>query len=215
MSKTFLGKQKKPNTNSKLYKKSKKRIPARNNFVVVFANKLDVLTHMPREVRQEVIIAFLHLELQVVDGGWGTRWWRDIDGGAENEEWAVFVEDGKVGVHGDVTVDRSGSGMLDGGWNFSWDDCALSDEEYTEVDEVMSLVGLADGIWSEVVLGGEENTWRKGGDAVNVCNFGGAVGELIKHKKLTFLVEGCCWGWQWLKWRWLGKHLNWKKVWPG
>ena len=69
MSKTFLGKQKKPNTNSKLYKKSKKRIPARNNFVVVFANKLDVLTHMPREVRQEVIIAFLHLELQVVDGG--------------------------------------------------------------------------------------------------------------------------------------------------
>ena len=25
-------------------------------------------------------------------------------------------EDGKVGVHGDVAVDRSGCGMLDGGW---------------------------------------------------------------------------------------------------
>ena len=34
-------------------------------------------------------------------------------------------KDGKVGVHGDVTVDRSGSGMLDGGWNFSWDDCRV------------------------------------------------------------------------------------------
>ena len=47
-------------------------------------------------------------------------------------------EDRKVGVHGDVTVDRSGSGMLDGGWNFSWDDCAV-------VGQVMRLVGLADG----------------------------------------------------------------------
>ena len=25
-------------------------------------------------------------------------------------------EDGKVGVYGDVKVDRSGSGMVDGGW---------------------------------------------------------------------------------------------------
>ena len=47
-------------------------------------------------------------------------------------------EDRKVGVHGDVTVDKSGSGMLDGGWNFSWDDCAV-------VGQVMSLVGLTDG----------------------------------------------------------------------
>ena len=44
----------------------------------------------------------------------------------------------------------------------------------------MSLVGLADGIWSEVVLSDEEKSWRKGGDAVNVCDFGGAVGELWK-----------------------------------
>ena len=36
------------------------------------------------------------------DGGWGTRWWRDVDGGAENEGWAVSVgQDGNVGVHGD------------------------------------------------------------------------------------------------------------------
>ena len=32
-------------------------------------------------------------------------------------------EDIKVRVHGDVTVDRSGSGMLDGCWNGIWDDC--------------------------------------------------------------------------------------------
>ena len=34
------------------------------------------------------------------DGGWGTIWWQDVDGGAENKEWVVGVgEDGKVGVH--------------------------------------------------------------------------------------------------------------------
>ena len=21
------------------------------------------------------------------DGGWGTRWWQNVDGGAENKEW--------------------------------------------------------------------------------------------------------------------------------
>ena len=31
-------------------------------------------------------------------------------------------EDRKVRVHGDVIVDRSGSGMLDGGWYCIWDD---------------------------------------------------------------------------------------------
>ena len=36
--------------------------------------------------------------------------------------------------------------MLDGGWNFSWDDFWVSDSEDAEVGEVMSLVGLADGI---------------------------------------------------------------------
>ena len=55
-------------------------------------------------------------------------------------------EDGKVGVHGDVTVDRNGIRMLDGGWNCIWDDCGLSVEEDAEVGEIMSLIGLADGI---------------------------------------------------------------------
>ena len=33
------------------------------------------------------------------DGGWGTRWWQNVDGGAENKEWVVGIgEDGKVGV---------------------------------------------------------------------------------------------------------------------
>ena len=81
---------------------------------------------MRREVRQAVIFAPL-------------------------QEWAVGVgEDGKVGVYGDVRVGRSESGMLDGSWNFSWDDCGVSDKEDAEVGEVMSLVDLADDIWSEV-----------------------------------------------------------------
>ena len=71
--------------------------------------------------------------------------------------------------------------MLDGGWNFIWDDCGVPVEEDAEVGEVMSLVGLADGIWSEVVLSDEEKSWWKGDDAVNVCDFGGAVRELGKN----------------------------------
>ena len=51
MSKTLLGKYKKPSTNSKLYKKCKKRIykkstkiiSTRNNFLVVFASKFRVI----------------------------------------------------------------------------------------------------------------------------------------------------------------------------
>ena len=50
------------------------------------------------------------------------------DGGEKNEEWVVGVgEDGKVGVYGDITLDRNGSGMLDGGLNISWDDLRVSD----------------------------------------------------------------------------------------
>ena len=41
----------------------------------------------------------------------------------------------------------------------------------------MRLFGLADDIWSEVVLSDEEKSCRKGGDAFNVCDFGGTVGE--------------------------------------
>ena len=68
MSNTSLGKYIKSSLTSKLYKKSKKSIPTRKNFVVVFSSKLsfpaEVLTHMPREVRQEVI--FVHFQLGAV-----------------------------------------------------------------------------------------------------------------------------------------------------
>ena len=75
------------------------------------------------------------------DGVWGTRRWWDVDRGTEDEEWAVSVgEDGNVVVHGDVTWDRSG--RLYYGWNFSWDECRVWDEEDREVGEVMSLVQL-------------------------------------------------------------------------
>ena len=96
------------------------------------------------------------------DGGWGTKWWRDVSGGVENEEWAVGVEQ---------------------------DDCRVSDEEDSEVGEVKSLVGLLDGIWSEVVLSGEEKSWWKDGDVVNVCNFDGAVREL-RVKFWHFRLKG-------------------------
>ena len=36
------------------------------------------------------------------------------------------------------------------------------------VGEVISLVGLAHGIWSEVDLSDEEKSWQKGGDVANV-----------------------------------------------
>ena len=44
----------------------------------------------------------------------------------------------------------------------------------------MSLVGLVDGIWSEVFLSGKENTWKRVDDAVNISNFGGSVGEVSR-----------------------------------
>ena len=67
-------------------------------------------------------------------------------------------EDAKATVYGDVTVDSSGSWMLDGGWNFILDDCGVSVEEDAEVSKVMRLTGLADGIWSEIVLNDEEKS---------------------------------------------------------
>ena len=45
----------------------------------------------------------------------------------------------------------------------------------------MSLIDLSNGIWSDVVLSDEEKSWWKRGDAVNVCDFGGAVRELSKN----------------------------------
>ena len=62
---------------------------------------------------------------------------RTASGGAASEG-----EDGNVGVHEDITGDSSGSGMLDSGWNFSWDEFRDSDEEDTEIGKVISLAGL-------------------------------------------------------------------------
>ena len=84
-------------------------------------------------------------------------------------------------------------------------DYRVSDEEDAEVVEVMSLVGVADGVWSEVVLSGEENTWQKGGDTVNVCNFGGAVGEL------NFDISGWMKGVAMVDSDW--DEDNWESVW--
>lgn len=77
-----------------------------------------------------------------LNGGWGMKWWRDVDG-VEGEGWAVGVgEDGNVGLHKDVTGDRSG--RLDCGWNVSWDECGNWDDEDTEFGEVMNWVRLVD-----------------------------------------------------------------------
>ena len=153
-----------------MYKKSKKRIPRRNNFIVVFASKFRCINLYATWGTTGVYICTSSVaycktctEEPVVtgstfDGGWGMRWWQDVDGGAENDGWAVDVgEDGKVAVYGDVTVDINGSWMLDGSWNFIWDDFGVTVKEDVEVGEVMSLIGLADGIWSEVVLSVRKN----------------------------------------------------------
>ena len=174
-----------------MYKKSK-RIHTRSSFVVVFASKFRCINSYAAwgtagDICTSSVTwcATCKEESGVLgstfDGGWGTKWRQDVDGGEDNKKWVVGVrEDGKVGVHGHVTVDRTGGGMLDGGWNCIWDDCRGSVEEDPEVAAAMSYVGLADDIWSEVVLSDEKKSWWKGGDAVNVCNFGWAVGELWK-----------------------------------
>ena len=149
-----------------MYKKSKERIHTRRNFVVVFASKSrninphatwgtagDICTSSVtwcETCKEESAVAG-----SIFDGGWGTRWWQVVDGGAENKEWVVGL--GKGGkVHEDVTVDRSG--MVDGGWNCISGDCGVPKEEDPEVCEIMSLVGLAEGIWSEFVLSDEEKS---------------------------------------------------------
>ena len=131
MSKTSLGKYKIPSKNFKLYKTSNKRIPTRNKFIVAFASKFRCINrHATWDTTggdictSSVTCCTTYNEEPGVAGstfdrGWGTRLWQDVSGGQENEGWAVGLgEDGKVGVYWDVTVDRSGSGMLDGGWRF-------------------------------------------------------------------------------------------------
>ena len=78
----------------------------------------------------------------------------------------------------------------------------------------MSLVGLADDTWSKVVLSDEEKSWWKGGDAVNVCDFGGAVRELWKiiwYFRLKGVVVADS-DWDEDDWE---SGLSWKKVWTG
>ena len=153
MSKISLGKYKRPSKNSKLYKKTKKRIPTRNNFVVVFASKFKCINpHATWGTAGDYICTFSvtccatckeesGVAGSTFDGAWGTRGWQDVDGGAENKKWVVGEEeDGKVGVHWDVTLDRSGSRMLDGGWNSNLDDCRVSVEEDADLGEVMRLL---------------------------------------------------------------------------
>ena len=101
-----------------MYKKIKKRIPTRNNFVFVFASKFKGIsphatwgtTGADVCISSVMCCATYKEELRdagsTFDGGWGTRWWQDLGGGKENERWAVGVE-----VHGHVAVDRSRSGM--------------------------------------------------------------------------------------------------------
>ena len=117
-----------------MYKKTKKRIHTRSNFVVVFASKIRCINpHATWGTAGDICTSSVTccatckeesgVAGSTFDGGWGTRWWQDVDGGAENKERVVGVgEDRKVRVHGDVIVDRSGNGMLDGGWYCIWDD---------------------------------------------------------------------------------------------
>ena len=61
----------------------------------------------------------------------------------------------------------------------------------------MSLVGLVDDIWSEVVL----SSGKTLGEMVvrkECLQFWWSIWR-IKPKILTFWVEGCCYGWQWLR----------------
>ena len=79
-----------------MYRKSKKRISTRNNFTVVFASKFrcinshatwgttgDICTSSVTcctTCKEEPGVAGISF-----DGGWGMRWWQDIDGGAEDD----------------------------------------------------------------------------------------------------------------------------------
>ena len=138
-----------------LPRKIQKKTNSRNNFIAIFASKSGGInppatwgtTEGDVCISSFMCCATYKEEPGVVgstfDGGWGTRWWWDV----ENGEWAVSVgEDGNVVVHGDVAGDIGGSEMLNGGSKFSWDDFGVSDEEDTEVGEILSIVGLEDDI---------------------------------------------------------------------
>ena len=131
--------------NSKLHKKVRKNT-YKNNFIIVFASKFrGINQHATWGTTgggvciSSVISCATYKEGPRVAGsafdtGWITSRWRDIDGGVEDERWAVSVqEDGHEGV---VTGDRSG--RLDYSCNFNWDECKVADEK----DRVGELVKL-------------------------------------------------------------------------
>ena len=93
MSKTSLGKYKRPSKNSKLYEKSKKRIHTRRNFVVVFASKFKCINpHATSGTAGDICTSSVTRYTtckeesgavgSTFDGGWGTSWWQDIARGA-------------------------------------------------------------------------------------------------------------------------------------
>ena len=125
-----------------MYKKSKKIKPTRNTFIVVFASKFrSINSHgtwgntggdicISSAMCSTTYKKELRFAGKAFDEGWVSGWWRAVARAAENEGWTESVgEDEKVGVHEDITVDTSGNGMLDGVWNFSWDDCGVSNEK--------------------------------------------------------------------------------------
>ena len=91
-----------------MYKKSKKRIHTRSNFVVVFASKSRCINpHATWGTAGDICTSSVtccatckeesEVAGSTLDGGWGTRWCQDVDGGAENKEWVLGVGEG-VGV---------------------------------------------------------------------------------------------------------------------
>ena len=78
-------------------KKSKKRIPTRNNFSAVFASKFrSINSHgtwgntggdicISSAMCSTIYTKEIGFADKAFDGGWVTRWWRDVGGAAENE----------------------------------------------------------------------------------------------------------------------------------
>ena len=86
-----------------MYKKSKKRTPTLNNFVIVFASKFrGINSHATwGTTESDVCISSVGCCApykedpgaagSASDVGSGTRWWRGVGGRAEHEGWAVYV----------------------------------------------------------------------------------------------------------------------------
>ena len=149
-----------PSTNcdTKLYKKCKKIIPTRSDFTTVFASTFRSIdsygtwgnTGGDICISSAMCSTTYKKELGVAgstfDGGWVTTWWQDVGGAAENGVSCECRRRWKSRCTWRCIVDKSGSGIPDGDWNFSWDDCGVWNEEEIEVDEIISLLGLVDDV---------------------------------------------------------------------